>query len=204
MADRYCPNCGTPNPQGACFCARCATKLPPMPEAPKAAGFPEPPSAPSKKSRKLLPIVMGILIVGILIAAVLYFTRDGDPFGKIYDLTAREDIEDALGEPEEEWGGYQNASNEFVRYYYGDFLGKFGYLDIKYRDDEAALFRVSVYVYSEEEAHDYIRAVRSFYAKKFGSPTETESGSYEWSLEDGSTLRLTSSSVEVNLILTHS
>lgn len=207
---KFCAYCGTALKEEALFCQSCGARQPVMTASPAPVTEQNPtsigsgtyPATPASQAPQTGTVVKkkpvkALLICGIAVVAaivvILFLTVGGSkreaPFFGLERGDSVEDVEKAMGDPDDFQDNYMNNYN----YYYEDieFLDMTGYLDVHFKMDKVNTLK---YVSSYASKGDYNDAV-DYYTKKYGEPeyeytdTSGSSGDYTyWDMDGGTRL----------------
>ena len=140
-----------------------------------------------KPGKKVIGIVAAVfvVVVGGIIALVLYMNREVAPWDTVSWSTTREDIRSRFGEPDYSTGGRGNI--HYDQYYNYEFLGMSGMIVYSYVDggDGGTISCVAWY-YSfssdKELKEEQLERVKNYLTDRFGAPQKYTNGA-TWHLD---------------------
>ena len=154
-----------------------------------------------KPGKKVIGIVAAVfvVVVGGILALVLYMNREVAPWDTVSWSTTREDIRGRFGEPDYSTKGKGGGRIHYDHYYDYEFLGASGTISYHYIEDKDSSTITSVgWYYSipddKELKEEQMKQLKNYLTDRFGAPRKYENDSLHhidtWYDSDGKEITL--------------
>ena len=134
-----------------------------------------------KPGKKVICIVAAVfvVVVGGIIALVLYMNREVAPWDTVSWSTTRADIRSRFGEPDYSTEGMGGEGIHYDQFYNYEFLGASGMITYDYIEDKDSSTITSVgwyyYAPNDKEAKDeLVKRLKNYLTDRFGAPHKYE------------------------------